>query len=89
MNAVIARAAGNPDAAAEARAVALDRDAELFLVTAAGALGHGSAVADRVPPLLVTDGELTAPQRALWAAVLAGRVRRRAARRARTVAAGA
>ena len=89
MNAVIALAAGHPDRAAEARAVALDRDAELFLVTAAGALGHGAEVADRVPALLVTDGELTAPQRALWSAVLAGRVRRRTARGARTVAAGA
>ena len=72
MNAVIARAAGRPDEAAEARAVALDRDAELFLVTAAGAVGHGAQVAERLPSLMVTDGELTTAQRALWTAVLAG-----------------
>lgn len=39
--------------------MALDRDAELFLVAGAGAIGRGDQVADRVPPLLVTDGELT------------------------------
>lgn len=72
MNAVIARAAGAPDPDAEARAVAADRDAELFLVAAAGALGDGATVADRVPPLLVSDLALSTAQLALWAAVLAG-----------------
>lgn len=72
MNAVIARVSGTPDPDAEARAVALDRDAELFVVTALGALGRGAQVGERVPPLLFTDGELTPAQQVLWAAVLAG-----------------
>ena len=40
MNAVIALAAGSADADAEKRAVDRDREAELFMVAAAGALGH-------------------------------------------------
>ena len=72
VNAVVARVSGTPDPETEARAVALDRDAELFVVAALGALGRGAQVGQRVPPLLVTDGELSPAQQALWTAVLAG-----------------
>ena len=70
MNAVIARASGSADADAEKRAVDRDREAELFMVAAAGALGHGEQVGSRIPALLVSDGPLSAAQLALWSAVL-------------------
>ncbi|GAA1826364.1 hypothetical protein ACFFOM_15510 [Microlunatus capsulatus] len=72
MNAVTALVAGAPDRAAEERAAALDRQADLFVVVLLGALGRGALVADRVPDLLVTDGSLGPEQVALWHALLAG-----------------
>ena len=72
MNAVTALVAGTPDRAAEDRAAALGRQADLFVVVLLGALGRGALVADRVPDLLVTDGSLGPEQVALWRAVLAG-----------------
>jgi hypothetical protein len=70
MNAVIARASGSADVDAERRAVERDREAELFMVAAAGALGHGEQVGSRIPALLVSDGPLSSAQLALWSAVL-------------------
>ena len=72
MNAVIALAAGSADPDAEQRAIERDRDAELFMVAAAGALGVGEQVGGRIPALLVSDGPLSAAQLALWSAVLGG-----------------
>ncbi len=72
VNAVIALAAGNRDPDAERRAAELSPDAELFVVTAAGALGVGTGVGARVAPLLVCDGTLAPRQMVLFHAVLAG-----------------
>lgn len=72
VNAVIALAAGRQDPEAERHAVELDRDAEMFVVAAAGALGQGPRVAARVPDLLVCDGVLTEHQLSLWKACSAG-----------------
>lgn len=72
VNAIISLASGTPDPENEKRAIELSPDAEVFIVTAAGALGHGPAVADRVRALLVCDGQLTTRQQALFAAALAG-----------------
>jgi len=72
VNAVAALVQGHPDLDAERRAVALDRDAEMFLVAAAGALGRGEQVADRLPDLLVCDEALSSHQVALWRAACAG-----------------
>ena len=71
-NAVLAIAAGSTDPAAEESARSLSPDAELFIVAAAGAAGHGPAVRGRLPPLLITDGTLSPAQQALWRAALAG-----------------
>ena len=71
-NAVIGLTVGKPDASAELRATELSRDAELFIVAAAGALGHGAQVAGRLPALLVNDGTLTPTQVRLWTAVCQG-----------------
>ena len=68
MNAVLAIAAGSPDLRAEETALSLSPDATLFIVAAAGAVGRGHAVRDRLPDLLVSDGTLSPAQRALWAA---------------------
>lgn len=72
VNAVRALAAGSPDLEAERRAVELSPDAELFIVAAAGGLGHGARVGDRVAPLLTCDGSLNWRQVKLWRALLAG-----------------
>lgn len=72
VNTVIALVGGGADPATERRAVALSPDAELFVVAAAGALGAGLSVADRVAPLLTCDGSLVARQVVLFSAVLAG-----------------
>lgn len=72
VNAVAALVQGRPEPETERRAVELDRDAELFVVAAAGALGRGDQVASRVPDLLVCDGSLTAHQAALWSACWGG-----------------
>ncbi len=77
LNALIGTIAARPDAADEvteqlSRAVDLSRDAELFVVAAAGALGHGDKVGGRVAALLICDGELTPAQLALWRGVRAG-----------------
>ncbi|GAA3549438.1 hypothetical protein GCM10022197_00320 [Microlunatus spumicola] len=45
---------------------------ETFVVAALGWLGRGERVAARVPPLLVSDGALAAPQVVLWDAVVHG-----------------
>lgn len=71
VNAVIALVGGTGDTEAEERAVQLSRDAELFMVAAAGALGAGGQVADRVAALLICDGTLTPRQLVVWNAVLA------------------
>ncbi len=47
-------------------------DAQWFIVAAAGALGQGRRVADRVPNLLTSDGSLSARQLALWDAARGG-----------------
>ncbi len=72
MNAVTALIAGGRDRAAEGRARALGRQADLFRVVLLGALGHGVLVADPVPDLLATDGPLDDAQVALWRALLDG-----------------
>ena len=72
VNAVAALVQGTPEPETERRAVELDRDAELFVIAAAGALGRGEQVASRVPDLLVCDGSLTAHQSALWSACWGG-----------------
>jgi len=59
------------DTADRSRPVAAP-EAELFVVAAAGALGHGPAVADRLPGLLTTDREFSAGQVVLFDAVVAG-----------------
>ncbi|SDT34789.1 hypothetical protein [Microlunatus soli] len=72
-NALIARVTGAPDEATEARLAEADPSAEVFLVAAAGALGHGAGVAARVPALLQpTDGRLVDSQQTIWRAVVEG-----------------
>lgn len=71
-NAVIGLVEGRPDAAAEQNAHDLSPQAELFVVAACGALHHGTAVADRLPPLLTCDDRLNDDQLALWGAAVAG-----------------
>jgi hypothetical protein len=63
---------GTPDEEAERTAQALSPDAELFVVAACGALGRGSLVADRLPPLLACDDALNDDQVAVWGAAVAG-----------------
>lgn len=72
VNALIAVVQGAADPEAEEAARRLTPDADRFIVMAAGALGHGEAVRDRVPDLLVGDGTLTEPQVLLWSAALEG-----------------
>jgi hypothetical protein len=72
-NAVIGVVAGKPDAEEESTARSLSPQADLFVVAACGALGHGEAVADRVPGLLTCDTGLSPDQLALWAGVIDGR----------------
>lgn len=73
-NAVIARATGHPDLAAEEALAARHPEAEVFIVAAAGALGRGVEVAGRVPTCLQpNEGRLDDRQQALWHAVLLGR----------------
>ncbi len=72
VNAVLAIAAGGTDPAAEETARSLSPDSELFVVAAAGAVGRGEAVRDRLPVLLTTDEVLSQAQQALWRAACAG-----------------
>lgn len=72
VNTVIALVGGGADPSTERRAVPPNPDAELFVVAAAGALGAGLSVADRVAPLLTCDGSLAPRQVVLFSAVLAG-----------------
>ncbi|GAB3925638.1 hypothetical protein GCM10011575_06150 [Microlunatus endophyticus] len=58
-NAMIARISGAPDAAGAAAVSGAEPEARLFLVAAAGALGHGAEVAHALPALLHSeDGRL-------------------------------
>lgn len=72
VNAVAAIVSGGKDAEAEARARFLDPRADEFVVLAATSLGHGSAVSERLPEVLVTDGRFSPSQQLLWRAALAG-----------------
>ena len=63
MNAVIGLVEGRPDPAALDQARSLSPEADTFVVAACGALGHGTAVADLLPVVLVSDTELTEHQR--------------------------
>uniref|UniRef100_UPI0018E573EB hypothetical protein n=1 Tax=Desertihabitans aurantiacus TaxID=2282477 RepID=UPI0018E573EB len=73
INAVIAIAAGRRDPALEQQVVTAEPRGELFLLACAAALGHGSAVADRLPSALAGDGTLDPDRRVLAEAVLEGR----------------
>lgn len=72
MNAVIGLVEGRPDPAALQRARALSPETDTFVVAACGALGHGPAVADLLPSVLVSDAELTEHQQAIWRAAATG-----------------
>ena len=72
MNAVIGLVEGRPDPAALDQARALSPEADAFVVAACGALGHGPAVADLLPVVLVNDTELTEHQRRIWRAAATG-----------------
>ena len=72
MNAVIGLVEGRPDPAALEQARALSPEADAFVVAACGALGHGTAVADLLPVVLVNDTELTEHQRRIWRAAATG-----------------
>jgi hypothetical protein len=72
MNAVIGLVEGRPDPAALEQARALSPEAETFVVAACGALGHGRAVADLLPAVLVNDNELTEHQQRIWRAAATG-----------------
>jgi hypothetical protein len=72
MNAVIGLVDGRPDPAALDRARALAPEADTFVVATCGALGHGPAVADLLPTVLVNDVELTEPQQRIWRAAATG-----------------
>lgn len=71
MNTVIGIATGK-DEDAGSTTTPSSPDAEFFIVAAAGALGHGDRVADRLPQLLITDREFTGNQVVLINAVIAG-----------------
>ncbi len=73
MNAVIGLVEDRPDPAALDQARALSPEADTFVVAACGALGHGTAVADLLPVVLVGDTELTEHQRRIWRAAATGR----------------
>jgi len=72
MNAVIGLVEGGPDPAALDQARSLSREADTFVVAACGALGHGTAVADLLPVVLVGDTELTEHQWRIWRAAATG-----------------
>ncbi len=72
MNAVIGLVEGRPDPAALDQARSLSPEADTFVVAACGALGHGTAVADLLPVVLVGDTELTEHQRRMWRAAATG-----------------
>ncbi|MFC7625808.1 hypothetical protein [Microlunatus sp. GCM10028923] len=69
-NTVIEIAGGNAEAGKTD--VGAAPESRLYVVAAAGALGHGERVADRLPELLITDRELTGHQVVLLDAVVAG-----------------
>lgn len=71
VNAVLAVVNGGRDPQSEARATFLDQRADEFIVLAATSLGRGSAVADRLPEVLTSDGVFSASQRLLFRAALA------------------
>jgi hypothetical protein len=72
MNAVIALVEGRPDHAAGERARALSSEADTFIVAVCGALGHGPAVADLLPVVLINDNQLTEHQQRIWRAAATG-----------------
>ena len=72
MNAVIGLVEGRPDPAALEHARSLSPEADAFVVAACGALGHGPAVADLLPAVLVNDTGLTEHQQRIWRAAATG-----------------
>lgn len=72
MNAVIALVEGRGTDDELQRARGLAPEADLFVVAACGALGHGAVVADLLPSVLTGDAELTLHQRVVWLATATG-----------------
>ncbi|HEU5483593.1 MAG TPA: hypothetical protein VFU98_01700 [Microlunatus sp.] len=71
-NAVIGYVQGTPTDVDLDRARELAPRADLFVVAACGALGHGTEVAGLVPTVLTGDQVLTEHQRVIWQAVADG-----------------
>ena len=72
MNAVIGLVQDHPADDALHHARALAPEADLFVVAACGALGHGEAATDLLPTVLAADDDLTPHQQAVWRATTAG-----------------
>lgn len=71
-NALIRLTGGHRDRMLEDAAISAEPEAEVFLVCCAAALGHGEALADRLAPVLATDGRWNPVQERLAAVALSG-----------------